>query len=116
MKTSITGANHSYVANARNENNGVKLVTTVFGAVHFGLSLAAEAVSCAEAGIVEKMTKGEVKYQQVKDYRAVETFNKIVSTKQKIRSAEAKLKEMQERTKAKYASNTETPTVELKTA
>ena len=116
MKQNVTGANHSYVANARNENNGVKVVTAIFGAVHFGLSLAAEAVSCAEAGIVEKMTNGEIKYHQVKDYRTVETYNKIATTKKKVRDAEAKLKEMQERTKAKYAAKAETPTVELKTA
>lgn len=93
--------NHAYVSDKRKENGGVKAVTTVFGIIHFGLSLAAEAVTCAEAGIVNKMTKGEINYEQMKNYRMAETASKINNTKDKCREFQQKMKDLKARAEAK---------------
>jgi hypothetical protein len=93
---------------------GLNVITAVTGALHFGLSLAAEAVLCGEATIVNKMTDGKVSYAQAKLYRQTDTYRKIDNVKVRVREVKTKMDRMQAEAKAKAIAARDG--VQLKTA
>lgn len=100
--------NTQYVASVKSENTGVNLVTGIFGAIHFGLVLAAEAVSCAEAKVVEGMTKNTdnpITYRQMRDYRDITTTVRVMKTKDKVREVQSKFDKALAEAKAKAKGN-----------
>lgn len=62
-------------------NSTVNVIGSVFGTIHTGLTLAAEAVACGEAKLVEKASKGNLKYEEYKAYRTVTTQKTVYNVK-----------------------------------
>ena len=104
---------HAHVTERRAENSGVKVVTTIFGATHFILALAAEAVTCAEAGIVSKMTKNDITYSQMKNYRLLETTQRIANTKDKCKEFENRMKKLKAEAQAKMQEKKNNPEMQV---
>lgn len=67
--------------NIEHFNSTVNVIGAVFGTIHTGLTLAAEAVACGEAKLVEKVSKGNLKYDEYKAYRTVTTQKSVYSVK-----------------------------------
>lgn len=72
---------------------GVKITSTIFGALHSGLIIAADAVASAEASIVSRLDKRkEVTYEIHKGYRQLRSEQITLETKAKIIEAYKKSK------------------------
>lgn len=84
---------NSKVTVFRQENTGANILMHVTGAIHTGLMLAAEAVKCTEASIVSKMSKGQLSYEELKEYRDIKSNANVMITKAKVKQYSSRIKE-----------------------
>lgn len=81
------------IMDKRREHKSLSVIGGIFGCVHSGLVMAAEAVNCLEASITEKVTKGDISYQDHKKYRDFKSLYHTENTKEKLVSFSDKIKE-----------------------
>ena len=58
-------------------DRAISVVQTVFGALHVGLTAAADVVMYGEAHIVHKISKGDITVQQTVDARTAQTNQRL---------------------------------------
>jgi hypothetical protein len=63
--------NYEGVSAKRKEHKSLGVVGAVLGTVHLGLTMAADAVNSFEAALTEKITDGNIGYEEQKRYRQV---------------------------------------------
>lgn len=77
--------NYEGVSAKRKEHKSLSVVGAVFGTVHLGLVMAADAVNSLEGVITEKITKGDISYSDHKEWREINSCSRNIMVKQNVR-------------------------------